>query len=66
MHTDTQHASSCRPTCRQLTVHLLQDTLIMAGTALGVVLNSILLVQTVRTAHDNMQEEQGILNPQPS
>ena len=50
----------------ELVVHALQDNLIMAGTALGVVLNSILLVQTLRTAHGDVQEEQGVLNPQPS
>lgn len=43
-----------------------QDALIMAGTALGVVLNFILLVQTLRTAHGTVQDGQGMLKPQPT
>lgn len=63
---ETSNVFTCGRIWRQLVVHALQDNLIMAGTALGVVLNSILLVQTLRTAHGDVQEEQGVLNPQPS
>ncbi|KAL3131157.1 PQ-loop repeat-containing protein 3 [Trebouxia sp. C0009 RCD-2024] len=39
------------------TLVLTKDKLIMAGTALGVVLNSVLLAQSLQTAHRNRREE---------
>lgn len=44
---------------------MLQDALIMAGTAAGVVLNAILLMQTLKTARDKAQREGALLTPQP-
>lgn len=40
---------------------LMQDALIMAGTALGGVLNGILLAQSLQTALKNGQTDGGVL-----
>lgn len=48
------------------TLVLTQDKLIMAGTVLGVVLNTILLVQTLQTAHRQRQPNPGIMQQQPT
>ena len=38
----------------------------MAGAISGVVLNSILLLQTLQTAHVGAQQQHGVLKPQPT
>lgn len=48
------------------TVVLTKDALIMAGTALGGVLNGILLAQSLHTAHKNGQTDGGVLIAQPT
>lgn len=43
-----------------------QDTLIMAGTAFGGILNGILLAQSWHTAHKDAQNDTDGLEPQPA
>ncbi len=38
----------------------------MAGTALGVVLNAVLLAQSLHTAHKDTQQDGGGMEPQPT
>jgi len=45
---------------------MLQDNLIMAGVALGGVLNAILLAQSLHTAHKVIQADTGGLTSQPA
>ncbi len=45
---------------------MLQDNLIMAGVALGGVLNAILLAQSLHTAHMVVQADTGGLTSQPA
>ena len=42
-----------------------QDALIMAGTILGVILNAVLLTQTLQTAHRH-QQAAGVMQQQPT
>lgn len=51
--------------CDQLVLSL-QDNLIMAGTVLGVILNTVLLAQSLHTAHRDQQTEGAVLKPQMS